>query len=97
MSCVPDLHERAHLEYFGQFSRSHIRVHVQYLPLGILGQARQDGKAACSYGSFDWRFVNASYPANKSIFGSVEVFGGKNTGRNGTSPGTEPFKGGSEP
>lgn len=84
------------LENSGELTGGNVGVDVQDLTLGVLSQTGQDGQASCLNGSLDGSLVDTGNLADETILGLVEVVGGENTGRDGSSTGTETLKGSGE-
>ena len=88
--------QSAHLENLGKLSSSNVRIDVQNLTLGILGQTGQDGQTTSFDSSFNRSLVDSSDLADETVFGLVEVFSSEYTSGNRSGACTESFESGSE-
>ena len=88
--------QSAHLENLGKLSSSDVRIDIQNLTLGILGQTSQDRQTSSLDGSFNRSLVDPGDLPDETVFGLVEVFGSEDTSRDGSSACTESFKGGGQ-
>lgn len=80
------------LENSGELTGGNVGIDVQDLTLGVLSQTGQDGQASCLNGSLDGGLVDTGNLADETILGLVEVVSSENTGRDGSSTGTETLK-----